>query len=162
MFRLNASNISFLLVCLLLPLLFVTCKQKERSKEELKQELIQTVAEFNEAFKRGDEALIESFIAKNYLHSNGTSAAINRKTWLNYIGRREQQLKNGELVIQHYQMTDQKVLVYDDFGIVTGKVSVTGINKNGDFNNVYRVTNVWVKEKGKWKRTGFHDGKIQN
>ena len=162
MCRLTSSNLCFLLVCLLLPLLFGACMDKTPSKETLKKELKQTVAEFNKAFKEGDKNQIKSFIAEQYIHSNGTSKAIDRTTWLNYITKREQQIKSGEIVIKAYQMTEQKLLLYDNYGIVTGKVSVEGVNKNGDFKNVYRVTNIWIKENGKWKRTGFHDGKIQN
>lgn len=161
MFSLTLSKLHFLLVFLLLPLLFGACTAKKPLKEALEQELRQTVAAFNAAFKSGERALIEPYIAKEYLHSNGTNKAINRTTWLNYIAKREQQIKNGEVVITDYQMTEQQILLYDNYGIVTGRVEVAGKNEEGDFKNTYRVTNVWVKENGQWKRTGFHDGKIQ-
>lgn len=160
--KFNATNICSLLVCLLLPLIFGACTKRQPSKEVLRQELATTVGQFNEAFKNGEKALIESFIATEYLHSNGTSKAIDRTTWLNYITKRAQQIKSGEVTIQHYEMTEQDILINNNFGIVTGKVKVEGINKEGEFSNQYRVTNIWVKEAGRWKRTGFHDGKIQN
>ncbi len=162
MSRLTSSNLRFLLVCLLLPLLFGACTKKTPSKETLKQELKQTIAQFNKAFKDGDKTLIEPFIAKQYIHSNGMSKAIDRTSWLNYIAKREEQVKSGAIEIKDYQMTEQQVLIYDNCGIVTGKVTIEGINENGNFKNAYRVTNIWIKEDGKWKRAGFHDGKIQN
>ena len=159
----NEGNMfRYLLVFLLLSLLFGACTTEKQSKEALEHELRQAVAAFNTAFKSGERALIEPYIAKEYLHSNGTNKAIGRTTWLNYIAKREQQTKNGEMVIDHYNMTEQQVLLYDDYGIITGRVEVAGKNKEGDFKNAYRVTNIWLKENGQWKRTGFHDGKIQN
>jgi hypothetical protein len=145
---------------LLIIVLLVACAPSEKVLESQKEDLRLTVDQFNRAFKEGNKAKIESFIAKKYIHSNGANKAISRDTWLNYIEKRATQIQNKEIVLTHYEMTEQEITIYKNWGIVTGKISAAGKNKNGAFNNAWRVTNIWVKEKGGWKRTGFHDGKI--
>ena len=69
----------FVTLCLVLPLIFGKCTDKSISKEQEKQDLAVTVAEFNTAFQSGNKALIASFIAKDYIHTNSTSKAIDRR-----------------------------------------------------------------------------------
>lgn len=125
-----------------------------------KEALIKALNTFNEAFQKGDIKILESMITENYVHTNGNAKSINKRTWLNYLRKREQEINSGELEVLNYQMLEMEIVLHGNVAIVTGKVAVT--NKRGEEiqENAYRITNIWVNENGTWKRAGFHDGKI--
>ncbi len=124
-------------------------------------DLKETINEFNTAFKEGDVDKLSAMISKNYLHTNSTSAPINKETWIAYLNKRKKEIESKKLVIHTYEMKETRVQQYDDMAIVSAKI-ITSSTKNGKLNNnEYRVTNIWVLEDGAWKRAGFHDGKIK-
>ncbi len=67
----------------------------------------------------------------------------------------------GVLVFHNYEMSELKIKFHNTTAIVTGKVSSSYSKKGEIKENEFRVSNLWVYEKGTWKRAGFHDGKIK-
>lgn len=122
--------------------------------------LMMAIRDFNLAFEQGDLETLEMMITENYRHSNGANEAIGRDEWVNYLKKRKDQLRSGELKVISYFMKNMDVQQFDDAAIITGKVE-TQIQRNDSIeNHAYRVTNFWVLDNGKWKRAGFHDTKI--
>ncbi len=79
-----------------------------------------------------------------------------------YLQKRKQEIVDGSLVVNRYNMSEVEVELFDDMAIVSAKISTSSLREPGeDQINEYRVTNIWVKETGNWKRAGFHDGKIK-
>lgn len=143
---------------LLFTLLFLYgCPDDAKSKRAI---LEVTIEKFNNAFKNGDTAILETMITDNYRHSNGTSQAIDKKTWINYLKKRERQLRTGEFEIIEYKMDQIDMQLFDNSALVTGRVIVKSRKNDSITNNAYRVTHLWILEEGSWKRAGFHDGKI--
>lgn len=151
-------------------LIFVTalyltnCSDKRISNEELeiaKENLLKAIDKFNKAFQEGNVIVLESMITENYLHTNGNSKSISRKDWLDYLRKREGEIKTGNLEVVGYKIDDLEVVLYGNTGIVTGKILVSNKRMKEIQTNEYRVTNVWINEAGNWKRAGFHDGKIK-
>jgi len=140
------------------------CAYNKTNNKDLgiaKEELLQTVDSFNEAFRAGNLVALESMITENYLHTNGNSKTIGKRDWLNYLSKRENEIKSGNLEVIEYKMDDVEIEFYNNVAIVTGKIVVSNKEKGEILNNAYRITNVWVNESGNWKRAGFHDGKIE-
>ena len=156
-------QISKLLGCMLI-IVFTSCGIDHASnpnQEKVDQELLATIDQFNLAFQAGDVESLTSMITDNYLHTNGNAKSIRKEDWLNYLRKRTQEIQLGTLEVIDYKMEEVEIELYGQTAIVTGKISVS--NKTGDevSRNEYRVTNIWVKETDKWKRAGFHDGKIK-
>ncbi len=126
-----------------------------------KEVLLARINEFNMAFKACDIELLKSMISNNYQHTNGTSKSISKDAWFEYLNKRKLKIESGELIVSSYEMNEVEMQVYDNMAIVTGKISVSSIRSGEEQENVYRITNVWIKEDGIWKRAGFHDGEIK-
>ncbi|SNZ00522.1 nuclear transport factor 2 family protein [Flagellimonas pacifica] len=158
--KLNKMAMSLFIISSLFFLL--GCETKSQSlSEEQKEELTLAIDQFNNAFANSDVSTLASMITENYMHTNGTSKAIDKETWLNYLNKRNQQIKSGALVFNDYKMSQLKIEFHNTTAIVTGKVS-SSFSKNDEIKeNEFRVSNLWVYEKGTWKRAGFHDGKIK-
>ncbi len=138
-----------------------SCEQPAAEATLSDESLRVAIATFNEAFARGDAEEIAGLITQDYRHTNGTSTAIDRETWLNYIRQREETISSGELAVNDYGLTELGISRHGEMAIVTGKVSVVQTREGERSEQAYRITNIWVVEDGKWKRAGFHDGKIQ-
>ncbi len=148
---------------LIKPIMVVTvvCISQFINSQELSQDLQQAVNEFNNAFKEGNVNKLSSMITQNYLHTNATSKPIDKETWISYLNKRRTEIETKKLIVHTYEMTEVAVRQYDDIAIISAKI-VTSSSKDGKVNdNEYRVTNIWVKQDGLWKRAGFHDGKIK-
>lgn len=126
-----------------------------------KELLIQRVEEFNLAFRDGDIDKLGSMITDNYTHTNSNSKSIRKSDWLAYLQKRKKELTTGILIVENYEMSESEIEIYDDMAIVTAKISFSSIRAEEQKENEFRVTNVWVKEEGNWKRAGFHDTRIK-
>nr|WP_321237509.1 nuclear transport factor 2 family protein [uncultured Psychroserpens sp.] len=143
---------------------FLNCKDKSTTHKDSKiteDSLLETIEKFNNAFQEGNVSIIESMVTENYIHTNGNSKAIRKKDWLNYLKKREKKIKSGNLEVIEYKMNEIEIEFYNKIAIVTGKIFVSNKEKEDIKNSEYRITNIWVNENGKWKRAGFHDGKIE-
>lgn len=142
----------------------ISCSSPNHTENQTlpnKDQLLEAINTFNTAFKNGDVARLESMITDNYQHTNGTSKSIGKESWLNYLHKRKQDLEAGNLVVNAYEMDQMEVELYEDMAIVTARVNTKSTLDGETRENEFRVTNVWVLEDGKWKRAGFHDGKIK-
>ncbi len=125
------------------------------------EELSQSLKIFNEAFAAADTATLASMITEEYSHMNGTSGPYSRDEWLGYVAGQRQKLIDGQLTIEAYEMDDISITFYERSAVVTGQVSTTGAEGGSRFDKRFMVTHLWVLEDGRWKRAGFHDGRIQ-
>ena len=119
------------------------------------------LAEFNEAFRIGDIEKLSSMITPNYVHTNSSWKSFGKEKWLGYMEDRSEKLASGHLTVDHYEMDEVAITYYDASALVTGKITVQGIEAGVPYAKSFRVTNLWVLQKGQWLRAGFHDTLIQ-
>lgn len=136
-------------------------KTAGKKSELLEEKLLKSIEKFNKAFQNGNVAVLESMITENYLHTNGNSKSIGKKDWLDYLSKRENEIKSGNLEVIDYKLDETEIEFYRNTAIVTGKVVVLNKENGRIQKSEYRITNIWVNENGIWKRAGFHDGKIK-
>jgi len=149
---------------LIFSIVFFSCKstaQEAGLTKKDKENLVQALTVFNNAFQEGNTAVLASMITENYTHTNGNSKPIGKKSWLSYLQKRSQKIKTGELQIIQYKMEDLAIEYLNTTAIVTGKVLVSSKVSDTIKSNEYRITNLWVHTPDGWKRAGFHDGKIK-
>ncbi|WP_350288659.1 nuclear transport factor 2 family protein [uncultured Croceitalea sp.] len=140
--------------------LFLSCKSKCDKNSFKKEELLTTLNQFNLAFQNGDVKTLEAMITDNYIHTNGTSKAIHKKEWLNYLKKREHDIISGKLEVVDYNMDEIAIEFHCNSAIVTAKVKVITKTDKELKESAFRVTNLWVNNSGTWQRAAFHDGKI--
>jgi len=162
----NLSNMKIFNILLVIVIAFnlSNCSGKDSHNKESKtskEDLLKTIDKFNKAFQEGNVVVIKSMITENYVHTNGNSKPIGKRDWLNYLRKRETEIKSGELEVAEYKIGETEIEFYGGMAIVTGKVVVSNRKKELTQKSEYRITNVWVNESGSWKRAGFHDGKIK-
>ncbi|MDT0606014.1 nuclear transport factor 2 family protein [Croceitalea rosinachiae] len=151
----------FFRILLTIALAFNLSNCSDKEPETTKEKLLQAIDMFNKAFQDGDNAVLESMVTENYVHTNGNSKPIGKEDWFNYLNEREDDIKSGNLQVMEYELSERRIEFYGNVAIVTGKISVSNKKKEGIQKNEYRITNIWVNEKENWKRAGFHDGKIK-
>ena len=136
------------------------CSPPENASQE-QSSLLSTLEVFNKAFERGDLITLDSLTTDNYIHTNGQSKAFSKEAWFKYLQGRKKDLESGKLMIKRYELTEEKVTMYGTTAIFTGLITTAGIQDATSFERQLRVTNLWVKEGGTWKRAGFHDTRVQ-
>ncbi len=150
-------------IAIIILLLITSCDSQNSlsQNDQEKQNLLAAIEKFNTAFAEGNLVLLDSMTTENYLHTNGSSKVINKTNWFNYLEKRSKDLEAGTIKIIDYQLEDTAIEHYENMAIVTGKVIVKTKDSSGIMKNQYRITNFWVLEEDRWKRAGFHDGKIE-
>ncbi len=146
-------------------ILFYNCAEQKPNNDsnngDQKTSLNAALAAFNIAFSTGDLVVLDSMVVDTYKHTNGTSKAINKEAWFDYLRKRRKDLDTGKLVVLDYKMYEKEVEFHENSAIVSAKVVVKS-NVGGEVReNEYRVTNVWVYTTDQWKRVAFHDTKIK-
>ncbi|WP_420602191.1 nuclear transport factor 2 family protein [Flagellimonas sp.] len=160
--NIRLSQIALPIVIILVAFGLFGCEAKPHNlSKKQEKELVSSIEQFNTAFANSDVTVISSMITENYMHTNGTSEAIDKETWLKYIRKRNQEIESGVLVINNYKMGQLKIEFHASAAIATGKVNSSYTKEGVTRENEFRVTHLWVYEKGAWKRAGFHDGKIK-
>lgn len=146
------------------PIIFMVvstaCGTNTSERTDTTDTLNQTLDQFNSAFHTCDIETLNRLTTDSYLHINGSSDPITKKEWINYLHKRKKQVENGELQISRYDFQDKKIQVYGQSAWVTGLVLVDGSLNHVPFSRKIRVSNVWVRENGQWKRAGFHDASM--
>jgi len=73
-----------------------------------------------------------------------------------------QNIQSGKIKYEAINVKEERVRTYGDTaifnGLATVKLTVGGHDESGD----YRVTIVWVKQSGEWKRASFQATRVQN
>ncbi len=149
LFKISVFFIGFLLLS--------QCAPKTGSEKELRS----AIEKFNTAFQEGNVELLSSMITDDYSHTNGTSKMIGRDVWLNYLKKRAKDIEAGKIKVLAYTMDELDIQLLQNSAIVTARIQVETQQQDTVVQNAYRVTNIWTFQDGKWKRAGFHDGKIQ-
>lgn len=121
----------------------------------------EAVETFNQAFLEGNAEKIGAMVTDNYQHTNGSSLAMGKERWTKFLKMREQEIADGLVKDLSYVMDQERVEMYGNTGILTARVTMVSEVEGEEVSNAFRVTNVWVYEKGTWKRAGFHDEKIK-
>ena len=148
---------------LFLPLLLLAlfgCVPAATNEEEELALLNETLSLFNQAFRDGNLAVLDSLTTDNYTHTNSSGKAFPKASWFSYLEKRSAQLASGELVMTRYELQEKEVKLHGSSAIITGKILTAGTNKGEPFERALRISNFWVKENGTWKRAGFHDTRI--
>ena len=125
-----------------------------------REALTRRLEAFGEAFCNGDEAAVEAMIAPQYLHVNGAGGAYTRDQWLGWYATRAAATASGDYRCEDYELEDVSIQMGGRTAYVAATVRVRGTAEGAGFARRWRMTNLWGKSEGEWKRAGFHDVEI--
>lgn len=106
-----------------------------------------------EAMTKRDAAFLEDVLSEQlaYTHSNGLVE--DKQLHLENI-------RTGKLQYRSMQPEEMKVSLHRHTAVVTGIVGVTGVLNEKEFALRLRYTDVYVKEKGKWRLAAWQSLKL--
>jgi len=109
--------------------------------------------EYESAIERRDASVHERLFADDYTYTPGNGAFMDRASHMAFT-------RSGAVAVGSFQSTDQKVRVYGDTAIVTGRWVVKGARGGKPLDNQIRYIAVYVRRGGQWQivaeqRTGI-------
>jgi hypothetical protein len=120
--------------------------QPIKPTEQIRQELLQKVQDFTEAWAKSDTASLSKLLANEYRHTDIWGKILHRQDWLTYatMPRKISDIVSNDVEILQYN---------DNVAIITGKMSYQfGEEKQ---TQEIRFTQIWSNNAGHWKRTTF-------
>jgi ketosteroid isomerase-like protein len=117
--------------------------------------------DFSRAFAAADAAVLDTLLAADYLHTNGASGStLTKAQWLDYIRSRSADLAAGRLELVRYETDEVVIRWHAETALVSSRVVAEGRQNGTAFTTRLRVTQVWVRSTGRWRRAAFHDSPI--
>jgi uncharacterized protein (TIGR02246 family) len=109
--------------------------------------------EYESAIERRDASVHKRLFADDYTYTPGNGAFMDRASHMAFT-------RSGALAVGSFQSTDQKVRVYGDTAIVTGRWVLKGARGGKPVDNQIRYITVYVRRGGQWQivaeqRTGI-------
>ena len=123
-----------------------TSVQPIKPTELIRQELLQKIQTFTEAWGKSDTVTLGKLLANEYRHTDIWGKILHRQDWLTYAATPRK--------ISNIAIIDVEILLYNDnIAIITGKMSYQfGEEK---VTQEIRSTQIWSNNEGQWKRTTF-------
>jgi len=137
----SVKLIALVLVTLSLLVVPLAWSQGGNAEEQIKTLTDQVV----QALLKGDTSFFEKYYADD--------AMIIRSGRLLTKAQDIENLKSGALKFEAYDVHEKKIHTYGDTSVASLEASAKGLSDGKPFSGDFRVTWVWVKQKGNWKLT---------
>jgi len=110
-----------------------------------------------EAEAKKDIAALERFFNDDFIFVAANGSVYDRKKFLDEI-KADDSPPSGNTVAYE----DFKARAYGKTAVVNYVLVISGKDKDGkDFANRYRMSVVWIKQKGNWRITNFHATRVR-
>jgi ketosteroid isomerase-like protein len=137
--------VAILAVICLLPLWAQTAAEKE---------LIKVEHDWNAAIMKHDVESLEALYAAEYHATDATGRTYNKTEGI-------QADVSPSTMVRSALLTDLKVHIYGETGVVTGINSIRATSDGKDVGGEYRFTDVFVKRDGRWQCVATQGTKIE-
>ena len=121
-----------------------TKASKATSGGNVEQQIKTLSDQLVQALLKGDTGFFEKYYADDAVIVRGAGKVFPKAQDI-------ENLKSGALRFEAYNVREQKTHTYGDTAVVNLLASVRGSGEGQAFSGDYRVTWVWVKQKGNWK-----------
>jgi ketosteroid isomerase-like protein len=119
------------------------------------QEVLALQQEYEGAIERRDASVHERLFADDYTYTPGNGAFMDRARHMAFT-------RSGALAVGAFQSTEQKIRVYGNTAIVTGRWILKGARGGKPVDNQIRYLIVYIRRGGQWQivaeqRTGIRE-----
>jgi len=148
----RASSVPSLLILLVLwspdvtPQVTRTTKVTESTAVK---EVLEMKRQYDVALMRADSGWFERAFVDDYLLILGDATTYTKSEYI-------RQLTSRELIWDTATGQDERVRIYGDTAVVTGRFSGKGRLNGKPFTTDERFTSVWIKRNGRWRAVSAH------
>jgi ketosteroid isomerase-like protein len=111
---------------------------------ETTSKILALEGKWNEAYKRGDVAAMNSLLADDFVITTEDGATFSKSGYIAHCGDPDNRVLVSE-------MTDLKVRVHGNTAVVTGAYHEKGTLKDKPYEFHDRMTDVWMLIDGRWQ-----------
>lgn len=108
------------------------------------QQLTEIEHRTHDAFMRGDAETLAEVLADDFIFVDPQGRISTKADWIADISA-------GALTFEAIDMNELQVRIYGDAGVTIGRVRMKGRSPEGDFDEHYCYTAVYVKRDGRWQ-----------
>ena len=115
---------------------------------------------WEETLKQFDSEAMQSLLAEDDLQTDFRGVVQDKASWMQDFKRVAANVHSGKT---QWEMSfdEEKVRVYGDIAIVTGRGTFNGRRNGEPVNHVIRFTNVWVTRRGAWQLVNYQATPIE-
>ena len=127
---------------------------------DVEQAVMDAQHRWEEAFSQFDPESMQSLLAEDDLQTDFRGVVQGKASWLQDFKTATANVRSG---VSKYEISfdDEKVRLYGNTAIVTGRITVNGQRKGTSVNRVVRFTMVWVKRSGVWQLVSYQATPIE-
>ena len=119
------------------------------------REVLALQKEYESAIERRDASVHERLFADDYTYTPGNGAFMDRERHMAFT-------RSGALAVGSFESADQKIRIYGDTAIVTGRWILKGARSGKPVDNQIRYITVYVRRNAQWQivaeqRTGIRE-----
>ena len=128
--------------------------QQEKADVGIEKAVAGLEQQIRRAVIKGDTSILEQYLAEDFVGIGPNGIKDDKSHTI-------QELKDGTVKYSAIDVTEENVRMYENTGIYNGrgnvKMTINGQPQTADV----RVTIVWLKQNGQWKRVSFQATRIQ-
>jgi uncharacterized protein (TIGR02246 family) len=117
-------------------------------EEKVEQELLSLESQIASAVVERDAAFVQRVFGDDFVYT-GVRGEI--KTKKDIVA----ELESGQLKFSQLRFDDQRVRLYNETAVVTGRATTKGRGPQGEISGQFRYTRVYVKRDGQWQLVTF-------
>jgi hypothetical protein len=121
----------------------------ESAGDDAEAELLKLEGQIADAIVRSDVAFVRRVWGDDFFY---TGVRGETKTKKEIVA----ELESSQLKFERMQFDDQRVRVYSESAVVTGRATTVGRGPQGEISGRFRYTRVYVKRMSQWQLVAFH------
>jgi ketosteroid isomerase-like protein len=134
---------------LLIFLFSMTATFSDAQQTEAASKVLALENKWNEAYKQGDIATLNSLLADDFIITIEEGATFSKAGYLAHCS-------DSDIHVLISEMSDLKVRVHGNAAIVTGAYREKGTSKGKPYEYHDRLTDVWILMDGRWQLIASH------
>jgi ketosteroid isomerase-like protein len=123
-----------------------TVNNRQARNHQAEKEVLKVNKEYGDAIVRGDLSAYDRIVADDYIHTGSNGGVVGKAQQME-----EMKTTAGDVKIEFGRGDDERVRVYGQAAVVTGRWEMKGKYKGEDFSEEERYTAVYVKRQGRWR-----------
>lgn len=120
-----------------------------QQKPDAASKVLALESKWNEAYKRGDIAVMNSLLSDDFIITVEDGATYSKAGYIAHTG-------GGATAVEISDMVDLKVRVHGNTAVVTGAYHEKGTIKGKPYEYHDRFTDVWMNVDGRWQVIASH------